>query len=343
MSTSTILGYAAMANGQALELYTYPAPDLGDREVRVAVTHCGLCYTDIQGISDHYGICDFPFVPGHEVVGHVTELGPSVSALKIGDRVGIGWQGRSCGKCEWCVRGEVQLCDDIDLCGVWRPYGGFATSVSVDERFAYPLPAAMPSEVAAVLMCAGITVFNPVQRYAVGGNKKVAVMGLGGLGHLAIEFAHAFGNSVTAISSSPSKQEEALKLGADQFILISDKETMRKVRYSFDLVLYTSHGDTNWTSLVNSVKTNGTLAVVGFSDAPISFDPLELVVHQSSMTGSFIANHDTMREMLLFAQDHAIKPAVELMPLSRVNEAIQILTNDHPLKRFVFFNDFAVG
>ncbi len=338
MSASNVFGYAAMANGQALEPYSYAAPELGDRDVRVDVSHCGLCYTDVQGISDHYGICDFPFVPGHEVVGRVTELGPSASMLKIGDRVGIGWQGRSCGNCEWCRQGEVQLCDDIDVCGVWRPYGGFSTSVVVDERFAYPLPASMPSEVGAVLMCAGITVFNPIYRYAADGHKKVAIMGLGGLGHLAIEFAHAFGCEVTAISSSTSKRERALELGADHFILISDEEAMLKVRYSFDVLLYTSHGNTDWTTLVKSVRTNGKLVVAGFSDVPITFDPLELVVHQSSMTGSFIANHETMRQMLDFARDHAIRPAVELMPMAQVNTAIQRLKEERPLHRFVLVN-----
>ena len=338
MSAQTISGYAAMANGQALEPYTYEMPGLGDREVRVAVTHCGLCYTDIQGISDHYGICDFPFGPGHEVVGYVTELGSSATMLKIGDRVGTGWQGRSCGKCEWCLRGEVQLCEDIDICGVWRPYGGFSTSVVVDERFAYPLPSAMRSEVAAVLMCAGITVFNPIQRYASDGYKKVAVMGLGGLGHLAIEFAHAFGCEVTAISSSPSKQQKALELGADHFILISDDDAMLKARYSFDVLLYTSHGDTDWTTLVKSVRTNGKLVVAGFSDVPITFDPLELVVHQSSMTGSFIANHETMRAMLTFSRDHAITPAIELIPMAQVNTAIRRLKEERPQHRFVLFN-----
>lgn len=338
MSAALVDGFAARALGQVLEPYEYEAPSLSGREVRVDVSHCGLCYTDIQGISDHYGICDFPFVPGHEVVGYVTELGSAVSMLKVGDRVGIGWQGRSCGKCEWCLKGEVQFCVDIDLCGVWRPYGGFSTSLVVDERFAYPLPSGMPSETAAVLMCAGIAVYNPISRHAPSGDKKVAVIGLGGLGHMAIEFAHAFGNEVTAISSSPSKQELALSLGADHFILISDREAMRRVRYSFDVLLYTSHAITDWTALVNSVCTNGSLVVVGFSDVPISFDPMELVVHQSSMTGSFLANHETMRGMLAFAQDHAIRPAVELMPMDQVNTAIQRLKDEHPLQRFVLVN-----
>lgn len=272
------------------------------------------------------------------MVGHVTELGSAVTMLKAGDRVGIGWQGRSCGKCEWCLKGEVQLCDDIDQCGVWRPYGGFSTSVVVDERFAYPLPSGMPSETAAVLMCAGISVYNPISRYASSGDKKVVVIGLGGLGHMAIEFAHMFGNEVTAISSSPSKHEQVLSLGADHFILISDREAMRKVRYSFDVLMYTSHGNTDWTALVNSIATNGSLVVVGFSDFPVTFDPMELVVHQSSMTGSFIANHETMREMLAFAQEHAIRPKVELMPMAEVNTAIQRLKDEHPLQRFVMVN-----
>jgi uncharacterized zinc-type alcohol dehydrogenase-like protein len=339
MSLSAVTGYAAKAVGQPLEPFTYESPKLGENEVRVSITHCGVCYTDIQGLDDHYGIVDFPFVPGHEIVGTVSALGQSVSGLKEGDRVGIGWQGRSCMRCEWCLQGEEQLCQDLDNCGTWKPYGGFSSSVVVDGRFAYPLSSGMPSEVAAVLMCAGISVYNPLWSYAARGSQKVGVIGVGGLGHLAIQFAHALGNEVTAISSSPGKKEEALKFGADHFILADDLAAMRQVRYSFDLLLYTSHRTSDWTSLVNSVKTNGRLVIIGFPDNPVIFDPLELVVHQMSMTGSFIGSRAAMKEMLSFAQAHGIAPELELMPMSQANDAIRRVRENKARYRIVLVNE----
>jgi len=339
MAHSTVLGFAARATGQPLEPINYAPPKLGEHDVRVSITHCGVCYTDIQGIEDHYGISTYPFVPGHEIVGTVSALGPAVSGLKEGDRVGIGWQGRSCMQCEWCLRGEEQLCQDIDNCATWKPYGGFSSSVVVDSRFAYPLPTVMSSEVAAVLMCAGISVYTPLRSYAAGGSQKVGIIGVGGLGHLAIQFAHALGCEVTAISSSPGKKEQALKFGADHFIIAEDQARMRQVRFSFDLMLYTSHGKGDWTSLVNSLKTNGRLVIIGFSDGPVTFDPLELVVHQMSITGSFIGNRATMREMLMFAQNHGITPETELMPMAQVNEAIRKVKENKARYRIVLFND----
>ena len=339
MSHSSVVGYAARAVGQPLEPFTYEPPKLGEHNVQVSITHCGVCYTDIQGLDDHYGIVDFPFVPGHEIVGTVSAVGPEVSGLKAGDRVGIGWQGRSCMKCEYCQQGEEQLCRDLDNCGTWKPYGGFASSVVVDGRFAYPLPASMPSEVAAVLMCAGISVYTPLRRYAAEGLQKVGIIGVGGLGHLAIQFARALGYEVTAISSSPEKKEQALKFGADHFIIAQDQASMRKIRLSFDLLLYTSHGKSDWTSLLYSLKTNGRLAIVGFPDSPVMFDPLELVVHQFSITGSFIGSRAGMKEMLSFAQEQGIAPEVELMPMSQANDAIRRVRKNQARYRIVLFND----
>jgi uncharacterized zinc-type alcohol dehydrogenase-like protein len=339
MSLSTVVGYAAKAAGQPLEPFTYEPPKLGEHDVRVSITHCGVCYTDIQGIEDHYGITTYPFVPGHEIIGTVSAVGRAVSGLKVGDRVGIGWQGRSCMQCEWCLQGDEQLCQDIGNCGTWEPYGGFSSSVVVDGRFAYRLPAGMSSEVAAVLMCAGISVYNPLRTYAAGGSQKVGIIGVGGLGHLAIQFAHALGCEVTAISSSPEKKEQALKFGADHFIISEDQASMRQVRLSFDLLLYTSHGKSDWTSILYSLKTNGRLVMIGFSDDPVTFDPLELVVHQMSITGSFIGNRVAMKEMLSFAQVHDIAPWIELMPMSQVNLAIQRLKENKARYRIVLFND----
>jgi len=223
MSLQIVWGYASKAVAQRLEHFAYESPKLGEYDVRVSVTHCGVCYSDIQAIDNYYDITTYPFVPGHEIVGYVTELGPAAIGLKKGDRVAIGWQARSCMRCEWCLSGEEQLCEDVENNGVWFPHGGFSSSVIADSRFAYPLPDAMPPEDAAVFMCAGITVFSPLRTYSADSSSKVGVIGVGGLGHLAIQFAHALGCEVTAFSSSPEKKEEALAFGADDFVLAGTK------------------------------------------------------------------------------------------------------------------------
>jgi len=333
------LGYAAMAAGLELEPFTYEPPQLADNDVRVSVTHCGICYTDIHAIDDYFGITAYPFVPGHEIVGHISEVGPAVAGLKKGERVGIGWQGRSCTRCEWCLRGEEHLCQDIKNSGTWTPYGGFSSSVAVEGRFAYPLPDVMPSEVAAVLLCAGIAVYSPLRSYAADPSPKVGVIGVGGLGHLAIQFADALGYEVTAISSSPGKREQAMALGADHFILAGDEASIRQARFSFDLLLYTGHGETDWTSLLLTIKNKGRLVMIGFSPVPVAFWPLDLVVHEQSITGSFLGSRAAMREMLAFAQAQRIKPMIELMPMAQVNQAIRRVREGKARYRVVLVND----
>jgi uncharacterized zinc-type alcohol dehydrogenase-like protein len=337
-SSSTVSGYAAMTRGQRLERFEYEPPELKEHDVRLAVTHCGLCYSDVHAIDDYFEITKFPFVPGHEIVGHVTEVGPSVTGMKVGDRVGTGWQGRSCMKCEWCLQGEEQMCERVAHNGVWEPFGGFASSISVDSRFAYPIPSEMPSEVAAVLLCAGITVYNPLRRYREDRPMKVGIVGIGGLGHLAIQFAHAMGYEVTAISSSPHKRDEAIGFGADHFVLAGDKETLRKQELTFDMHLYTAHSEVDWTTLSFTVRNNGRIVVVGFSTVPVKFEPLELVVHQQSISGSFLGSREMMREMLSFAQEHRIRPKVEMMPMAEVNEAIQRVKENKARYRIVLVN-----
>ena len=335
MRNSTILGYAAKAIGQSLEPFTYESPKLGAHDVRVDVTHCGVCHTDIHAIDDYYGITTYPFVPGHEIVGYVSEVGREAYELKKGDRVGIGWQGRSCMKCEWCLKGEEQLCIDIADSGTWVPYGGFSSSVVVDSRFAYQLPVAISSELAAVLMCAGVTVFSPLRRYAAE-SLKIGVIGVGGLGHLAVQFAHALGYDVTAISSSAEKKDQALAFGADAFINSTDKAQLKQAEYGFDLLLCTANSQLDWERLLTILKKNARLILVGFPD--VAFNSTDLVAHQLSIAGSFLGNRATMREMLQFAQKHNIKPMVELMPVTKVNEAIQRVKENKARYRIVLVN-----
>ena len=332
-------GFAAMAKGQQLVPFTYDPPKLKKYEVRVSVTHCGICFSDIHAIDDFYGITPFPFVPGHEVVGYVSEMGSAVKGLRVGDRVGMGWQGRSCMKCEWCLKGEEQLCEHVEKNGVWEPHGGFASSITADGRFVYRLPRGMLSEVGAVLLCAGVTVYSPLRRFKAGPSHKVCVVGIGGLGHLAIEFAHALGCEVTAISSSPGKKEQALKFGADDFVLAGDNDRIKQLYYNFDLVLYTGHAEIDWTRVLWTVNTNGRLVMMGFPPASVSMDLMELVVHQQSVTGSFLGSRAMMKEVLSFAQAHKIAPMFELMPMAQVNQAIQKVKDNKARYRVVLVND----
>ena len=339
MSALRVLGYAAKAMGQPLEPIEYAPPELGEYDVRVSVTHCGVCHTDIHAIDDYYGISDYPFVPGHEIVGYVSAVGTAVSGLKGGDRVGIGWQGRSCMQCAWCLKGEEQLCMDIVPSGTWVPYGGFSSSIVVDGRFAYSLPPAMPSQVAAVLMCAGLTVYSPLRLYVVEPTQKVAIVGVGGLGHLAIQFAHALGCEVTAISSSPEKKDEALAFGADSFIDSNDQASLRQADFEFDLLICTASGGIKWEALLRTLKKQGRLILLGFPD--VELNSTDLVSHELSITGSFLGNRATMREMLAFAQNQGITPEVELMPMSQVNTALQRLKENKARYRIVLVNETA--
>ena len=340
-SVSNVQGWAAMALGRPLEPLTYEAPLLGAHDVRVTVSHCGLCFTDIQAIDDFYGITAFPFVPGHEIVGFVEARGGGVSELEIGQRVGIGWQGRCCGRCAWCDRGEEQLCYDIASAGTWERHGGFASSVTVDAGFAYPLPEAMPPEAAAVLMCAGVAVYSPLRTYAAETLRSVGIYGVGGLGHLAIQFAHALGCEVTALSSSPGKESEALALGADDFIVIGDRSRMRRVDYAFDLVLCTAHGDVDWEELLMILDKRGRLVLIGFPE--VSMNSTDLVAHELSIHGAFLGNRATMREMLAFAQEHGITPRIEQLPMTSVNDAIRRLKENRVHYRLVLTRAAAVG
>ena len=329
----SVEGWAAMALGRPLEPLTYEAPPLGDHDVRVAVACCGLCFTDIQAIDDFYGITEYPFVPGHEIVGFVEDRGSGVAELEIGQRVGIGWQGRSCGQCAWCARGEEQLCCEIGNVATWEHHGGFATSVTVDAGFAYPLPEGMSPDVAAVLMCAGIAVYAPLRAYAAETRRSVGIYGVGGLGHLAIQFAHALGCEVTALSSSPDKELEARGFGADRFIVVGDRSRMRELDYSFDLVICTAHGDIDWGELLATLDKRGRLVLVGFPE--VSMNPTDLVAHELSITGSILGNRASMREMLAFAEEHGIAPRIERLPMARVNDAIRRLKEGRVRYRLV--------
>jgi uncharacterized zinc-type alcohol dehydrogenase-like protein len=337
MSNVKITGYAALEPGAKLTPFTYEQPPLKNDEVRIAITHCGLCGTDIQAIDDIYSEFKFPLMPGHEVVGTIIEVGSDVPPTRIGERVGVGWQGRACGHCEWCLKGDVHLCMDVVNNSTWTPYGGFSSSITVDEAFAYPLPEEMPSEVAAVLMCAGFTVYSALSRRCTSPSLRLGILGIGGLGHLAIQFAKAMGYEVTALSSSPGKQELALSLGGDNFIDISDQTALRQAAYYFDLLFITSHGGILWDRMLEILKKKGEIVLAAFPE--VNLNPVDLVAHEISITGAFLGTQAEMRAMLQYASANNIQPMIEIMPMSQVNQAIDKLRQNKARFRIVLKND----
>jgi uncharacterized zinc-type alcohol dehydrogenase-like protein len=331
--------YAILGENQPLEKFQYEARELGDFDVEVAITHCGICYSDIHMIDNDMGMTEYPFVPGHEIVGHITDLGSKVTTHKKGDRVGIGWQAKSCNSCEWCLNGEENLCLDVFQSGTWgNPHGGFAQAIRIDSRFAFPIPENLDSEDVGPLMCGGITVYAPLVNYNVKPSMKVGVIGIGGLGHLALKFARAFGCEVTAFSSSPNKEEEARSFGAHHFVSSNDSDQLQKIARSLDMIICTVHRDLDWNSYLITLRPNGKLCFVGLLTNAISLQAPSIVFGQLSVCGSLIGSRPAIREMLEFAARHDIKALSEVVPMSEVNQAIAKLKENKARYRMVLKN-----
>jgi uncharacterized zinc-type alcohol dehydrogenase-like protein len=258
MDAVEIHGLAVHAAGAQLVAYKYDPGELKANEVEVRISHCGVCHSDIHLIDNDWGFSKYPFIPGHEIVGTVSAIGSTVRDRKIGERVGIGWQADSCGICEWCRQGDEHLCASAQPTCVGRN-GGYADAVRVNSRFAIPVPEALESENVAPLLCAGITVYSPMRNYGVRPSSRVGVVGIGGLGHIGLQFAKAFGAEVTALSTSKDKEEEALKMGADHFVNTRDMEALKKVAGSFDFLLSTVSADQDWQAFVNTLRPKGFL------------------------------------------------------------------------------------
>lgn len=334
---SKIHGYAAHAAGAELLPYKYEVGDLGPNEVEIQITHCGVCHSDLHLIDNDWGMPEFPFIPGHEIVGAIAAMGSQVKDRAVGQRVAVGWQAGSCGTCEWCLRGDENLCSKSVATCLHRN-GGFADKVRVSARFAIPVPESLASENTAPLMCGGITVYNPIRTSGVFPGSRVAVIGIGGLGHLGLQFAHAFGAEVTAISTSPSKEAEARSLGAHAFVNSRDSAAMKKLAGSFDLILSTINQDQDWSSLVNALRPRGTLWFVGVPPSPVSTHVFPLIAGQRSIAGSPSGSPSMLQEMLMVAARHGIQAITESFPMAKVNDAIARLKKNQIRYRAVLGN-----
>jgi uncharacterized zinc-type alcohol dehydrogenase-like protein len=317
-----IQGLAAHAAGSELLPLRYDPGKLGAHEVEIAITHCGICHSDLHLISNDWGISQYPFIPGHEVIGTVAALGIEVSSLEVGQRVGLGWQSNSCGQCEWCMRGLENLCPDSEGTCVHR-HGGYANCVRANARFVVPIPEALPSEQAAPLLCAGITVYNPMRIQGVNPSSRVGIVGIGGLGHLAIQFARVFGAEVTAFSTSAGKEEEARSLGAHSFVNSLESKAMKDVFGSLDFLLTTVNADQDWGTLLQTLRPTGTLWFVGVPPSPVSVHAFPLISGLRTIGGSPVGSPFRLREMLDVAARHGVKATTERFPMEKANEAIE--------------------
>ena len=332
-----IQGLAAHAAGAELLPFKYDPGELGPQEVEIAITHCGICHSDLHLIANDWGISQYPFIPGHEIVGSVAALGSEVKSLQVGQRVGLGWQSNSCGVCEWCIRGMENLCLAAEGTCVHR-HGGYADRVRANARFVIPIPDALDSEHTAPLLCAGITVYNPLRTHGINPSSRVGIVGIGGLGHLAIQFAHVFGADVTAFSTSAAKEEEARALGANHFVNARESKALKEVAGTMDFVLSTINADQDWGVYVQALRPTGTLCFVGVPPSPVTLHAFPLISGLRSITGNPTGSPYRLKEMLDVAARHGVKAKTESVPMAKANTAIEKVKKNKVRYRAVLSN-----
>lgn len=335
-------GYAAQNAKATLVPYSFERREPGDNDVVVNIQYCGICHTDIHQVADEWGGSIFPMVPGHEITGIVSKIGPKVSRYKIGDKVGVGCFVNSCRKCDACKKNLEQYCTDgmvTTYNGTEKDgtvtFGGYSTSIVVDENYVLRIPDSLPLDRAAPLLCAGITLYSPLMHWKAGPGKKVAVIGLGGIGHMGVKIAHALGADVTVLSQSLRKQEDAKKLGADHFYATSDPETFEKLKGHFDLIINTVSADLDWNAYLELLALDGSMVVVGIPEKQTTIGAFPLVAGRRSLAGSLIGGIKETQEMLDFCARHGISSEIELIPIQKVNEAYKRILASDVRYRFV--------
>ena len=329
--------YAAQEAKAPLEAFSYVSPDLGPWDVEVKVTHCGICHSDVHLVDNDWGISQYPQVPGHEIVGTVSAMGASVKHLKAEQRVGIGWQSSSCMTCEWCISGKEKLCSQMMGTCLGR-HGGFAKAVVVDSRFAFVLPDRLESENVAPLLCGGITVFAPLIHFGIRPTMKVGVIGIGGLGHLALQFYKAWGCEVTAFTATSGKEKEAKEFGAHQVLNSKDPEILKANAATLDFIISTAPGDLDWGAYLDVLRPEGKLCVVGVPQNPMAIPAFPLIAGQKTVCGSPIGGRSDIDTMLTFAVRHGIKAQTESYAMSEVNPAMDRVRNNQARYRIVLKN-----
>ncbi|MFH9089011.1 NAD(P)-dependent alcohol dehydrogenase [Streptomyces sp. NPDC017673] len=339
---TTVAAYAAPAAKAPLERTTIERRAVGEYDVLIDIKFAGICHSDIHQVREGWGEAIFPMVPGHEIAGVVAEVGPGVTKFQVGDRVGVGCMVDSCRECENCLRGEEQYCLK-GMVGTYnavgkdgRPtYGGYSEKIVVDENYVVRIPDGLSLDVAAPLLCAGITTYSPLSHWNAGPGKKVAVVGLGGLGHMAVKIAHAMGAEVTVLSQSLRKKDDGLKLGADHYYATSDPKTFEELAGTFDLIVSTVSAPMDFGALLSLLKTDGALVNVGAPEEPIALNLFSVIGGRKTLAGSMIGGIRETQEMLDFCAEHGIGAEIELISAAEVNEAYERVLASDVRYRFV--------
>jgi len=336
--------YSVASKTAPLELSTVPRREPTDRDVQIEILFCGICHSDLHQVRNEWsGVMPtvYPLVPGHEIVGRVTKVGSAVTKHKAGDLVGVGCMVDSDGSCEQCRDGFEQFCPNVTLTYNGRDrhlggvtYGGYSESIVVDERFVLRVPSNLDPAGAAPLLCAGITTYSPMRHWGVGKGKKVGVVGLGGLGHMGVKIARAFGAHVIVFTTSPGKKEDALRLGADEIVVSRNADEMKKHGASFDFILDTVSADHDINALLGLLRRDGTVVMVGAPEKPLSVSAFSLILKRRSLSGSNIGGIDETQEMLDFCGAHGITADVEVIAIQKVNEAYERLLRSDVKYRF---------
>jgi alcohol/geraniol dehydrogenase (NADP+) len=332
-----IHAYAALEPNGKLEPYTYELGKLGPEQVDIKVAYCGICHSDLSMIKNEWGMTQYPLIPGHEIVGEVVAIGDSVKKLKIGDKVGLGWFSASCMSCQLCMEGDHHLCSQVEATIVGR-HGGFADYVRGHWSWAIPLPEGIDLSKAGPLLCGGITVFNPIILAGVKPTDSVGVIGIGGLGHMAIKFLKHWGCEVVAFSSNPDKKEEILAMGASKVINSKDPKELESIAGSLYFILNTTNVSLDWDSYLRTLAPKGKFHTVGAVLEPMAIPAFSLIMGEKSVSGSPLGSPALTKTMLDFCVRHEIYPMVEEFPLEKVNEAIEHLTDGKARFRIVLKN-----
>jgi uncharacterized zinc-type alcohol dehydrogenase-like protein len=339
-------GYAAMKAKDRLTSYSFERREPRDHDVVIDIKYCGICHSDIHQTRDEWSDYQeesiFPMVPGHEIAGVVTAVGPKVTKHKVGDKVGVGCYVDSCRTSAECQRGLEQYCSVLT---VWTyngrdkegapTYGGYSDRIVVDENYVLRMPNNLPLDACAPLLCAGITLYSPLRHWKAGPGKKVAIVGLGGLGHMGVKLAHALGAEVTVLSQSLKKQADGKRLGADHFYATSDPETFTKLAGSLDLIISTVSAQIDWNQYLSLLKVDGSMVVVGLPEKDIPIGAFSLTAKRLSLAGSQIGGIGETQEMLDFCSKHGVACDIEVVPIQKVNEAYERVLKSDVRYRFV--------
>jgi uncharacterized zinc-type alcohol dehydrogenase-like protein len=337
---STFNAYAATAVHGQLQPFSFDPGQIGPEEVEIKVSHCGLCHSDLSMLDNEWGMSKYPFVPGHEVTGTVVALGEQAKGLKIGQRVGLGWFSYSCLACHECLSGEQHLCATGQGTIVGR-HGGFADRVRAQWTWVRPLPDALDLAKVGPLLCGGITVFSPLQIHNVPSTARVGIIGIGGLGHMALQFANKWGCEVHAFTTSDSKEAEARKLGAHFVHNPKQEGTLKKLAGSLDLIISTINAPSDMPGFLAALAPKGYFHNVGAVLKPFEVPAFGLIMGQKSVSGSPTGSPTAIDDMLQFSARHSVEPVIESFPMSKVNDALERLRSGKARYRIVLTNDFA--